>query len=139
MKQGELGLHPVLALQAVNSRAKVIGERLQGHLSREERLALKREQAYLYELKNRAARILLDESLLRPVAVDRGALLVVGGTPVGVRGFHLPLDQFEGDVARAQGQERPVFGQIREAQATLAQVNQAVSVLTRIIVRRRVG
>lgn len=138
MKRGEIGLHPVLALQAVNSRAKVIGERLRGHLPREERLALQREQAYLYELKNGAARVLLDEGLLRPVAVDRGALLVVGGTPVGVRGFHMPLDQFEGDVARAQGQERPVFGQIRDAQATLAQVNQAVAVLTRIIVRRRV-
>lgn len=80
-------LHPILALQAVNSRTKVIGAQLQNDPLHRDAPALRREQAYLYEVKARAAQVMLDQQVLRPVRPDRGALLVVGETQWGRAGF----------------------------------------------------
>ncbi|MBZ9716132.1 hypothetical protein [Deinococcus multiflagellatus] len=132
-------LHPLLALQAVNSRTKAIARELQGQPHRRDALELRREQTYLYELKSRAAQVLLDLGMLRPVAIDREALLVVGRTPLGPRGFHLPLERFEPYVARIDGQRKGQAGRIEDAEAVLAHIDQAraVALLTRLIARKR--
>jgi len=114
-------LHPVLALQAVNSQAKVIGARLQEDPRHREAPSLRREQAYLYEVKARAAQVMLDQGVLRPVRLDRGTLLVVGETPVGPRGFHLPLDRFRSYVDQIDAKNSASPGRIQDAEAVLAQ------------------
>jgi hypothetical protein len=132
-------LHPVLALQAVNSQAKVIGAQLQRDARHRDALALRREQAYLYEVKARAARVMLDQGVLRPARVDRGALLVVGETPVGPRSFHLPLDRFALYAAQMGMETSSLPGRIQDAEAVLAQydLTRALALLTRIIARQQ--
>jgi hypothetical protein len=133
-------LHPVLALQAVNSQAKVIGARLQHSSLGRDAPALRREQAYLYEVKARAARVMLDQGVLRPARLDRGALLVVGETPVGPRGFHLPLERFGAYAAQIDAETSSLPGRVQDAEAVLAQydLTRALALLTRIIVSKRV-
>lgn len=137
--KGTQRLHPLLALQAVNSRTKAIARELQEQPHRRDALELRREQTYLYELKSRAAQVLLDLGVLRPVAVDRGTLLVVGRTPLGPRGFHLPLERFESYVTRIDGQPKGQAGRIEDAEAVLAHIDQAraVALLTRLTARKR--
>jgi hypothetical protein len=132
-------LHPVLALQAVNSRAKAIGAQLRQDPRHRDAPSLRREQAYLYEVKARAAQVMLDRQVLRPVRVDRGALLVVGETPVGPRGFHLPLERFGAYAARMETETRSLPGRIQDAEAVLAQydLTRALALLTRIIASKR--
>lgn len=131
--------HPLLALQAVNGRTKVIGALLEQNPRRRDAVDLRREQTYLYELKSRAAQVLLDLGALRPVALDRGALLVVGETPVGPRGFHLPLNRFAAYATRIDGGRKGIPGRIEDAEAVLAHISQdrAVAVLTRLIALKR--
>lgn len=132
-------LHPVLALQAVNSRAKVIGAQLQQDPLHRDAPAWRREQAYLYEVKARAARVMLDQGVLRPAREDRGALLVVGETPVGPRGFHLPLDRFGLYAAQIGAETSSVPGRIQDAEAVLAHydLTRALALLTRIIASKK--
>ncbi|MFB9994829.1 hypothetical protein ACFFLM_23035 [Deinococcus oregonensis] len=132
-------MHPVLALQAVNSRTKVIGIHLQNDSLHRDAPALRREQAYLYEVKARAAQVMLDQQVLRPVRLDRAALLVMGDTPVGPRGFHLPLDRFGSYAAQIRAETSGLPGRIQDAQAVLAQydLTRALALLTRIIASKR--
>ncbi|WP_245556545.1 hypothetical protein [Deinococcus aquatilis] len=132
-------LHPVLALQAVNSQAKVIGARLQQDPRHRDAPSLRREQAYLYEVKARAAQVMLDQGVLRPVRLDRGALLVVGETSVGSRGFHLPLERFRAYAAQMESETSSLPGRIQDAEVVLAQydLTRALALLTRIIASKR--
>ncbi|WP_019012490.1 hypothetical protein [Deinococcus aquatilis] len=82
---------------------------------------------------------MLDQQVLRPVRLDRGALLVVGETPVGPRGFHLPLDRFGSYAAQIGAQTSSFPGSIQDAEAVLAQydLTRALALLTRIIARKK--
>ncbi len=132
-------LHPVLALQAVNSQAKAIGTQLQQAALAKNAPALRREQTYLYEVKARAAQVMLDQRVLQPVRIDRGALLVMGETPIGPRSFHLLLDRFGSYAAQISAETSSLPGRIQDAEAVLAQydLTRALALLTRIIARKR--
>ncbi|UQN08076.1 hypothetical protein [Deinococcus sp. QL22] len=92
-----------------------------------------------YEVKARAARAMLDQQVLRPIRLDRGALLVVGQTPVGPRGFQLPLDRFGSYAAQVGTETSSTPGRIQDAEAVLAQYDRtrALAFLIRIIARKR--
>ncbi|MGY2896915.1 hypothetical protein [Deinococcus sp. UYEF24] len=85
-------LTPVLALHIVNSATKDTSARsallgLPGAPSDPDRV----RRAYLYEMKDRGALAMLEDGLLRPAGFKDDTLLVVGETPYGRKGFHLPL------------------------------------------------
>jgi len=90
--------HPILAMHIVNVHTK----RLRASLDEARRngqssqvTQLQRDIAYHYDIKARAARVLLERSQLEPLGVDQGKLLVRGTTPLGHKYLHLPLPEFE--------------------------------------------
>ena len=85
-------LTPVLALHIVNSATKDASARSAllgppGAPADPDRV----RRAYLYEMKDRVALAMLEDGLLRPAGFEDDTLLVVGETPYGRKGFHLPL------------------------------------------------
>jgi len=79
--------------------------------------ALIRERAYLYELKHRAAGVLLRAGWLRPFGVSGTLLMVEGDAPDGRCQFHLPA------VARQDKWWRP------------RSMEEGAAALTRVIAR----
>lgn len=100
--------HLILALQVVNQRTKVIDALLAQPMPSEKVRALIRERAYLYELKHRAADVLLPTGWLRPFGVSGTLLMVEGEAPDGRCQYHLPVALFTAYVAdAAAGREAP--------------------------------
>ncbi|MBB5295447.1 hypothetical protein E5F05_08760 [Deinococcus metallilatus] len=128
--------HPVLALQAVNGHTKTLAARLRTERTPKRVKALRQQQLYLYEVKERAARVMLERGVLRPVAIEQGTLLAVGDTPLGPRGFHLTLERFMDFADRLNPQDAArQYGSLREAQAVREQydLDEALQLLVKVI------
>ncbi|WP_295822604.1 hypothetical protein [uncultured Deinococcus sp.] len=134
-------VHPILALQVVNQRTKAIDALLAQPMPSGKARALIRERAYLYELKHRAAGVLLRAGWLRPFGVSGTLLMVEGDAPDGRCQFHLPATLFAGDVARVgSGRDSPLPAVARQDMWWRPRsVEEGVAALTRIIARGSVG
>lgn len=133
---------PLIALRVVNGHAKRLSEEMDAARSAGQSrrvAALLRERAYLYTLKTRAVRVLLDAGRLVPVRVDDRGLVVEGDSPLGRLGFHVPLAEFEKE---AQGVPRGkvwVTGTLGPARAAVTRYRlaDAIMLLTRLITQAR--
>lgn len=134
-------IHPVLALQVVNHRTKELDAQLKVAMPSTAARALIRERGYLYELKHRAAVVLLSVGWLRPFGVSGALLMVEGDAPNGRCQFHLPAALFGPyAVETAAGRSRPLPPQARlTTWRTPQSVEEGVAALTRLIARGQIG
>ncbi|BDP42597.1 hypothetical protein DAETH_25660 [Deinococcus aetherius] len=134
---------PLVALHVINGHAKRLSRELEAATrAGQTRRAgmLRQERAYLYTLKDKGARVLLEEGRLRPVRVEGDWLLLEGDSPLGPLGFHVPREAF-GEAAQGvpHGKGR-VPGALRRARRVTANsaLPDAIAVVTRLIARARV-
>lgn len=133
--------HPILALQVVNHRTKEIDAQLKTPMPTVTALALIRERNYLYELKHRAAAVLLSMGWLRPFGVSGALLMVEGDAPGGRCQFHLPTELFERYVTRAtagRSMSLPVEATLTTWRMPKS-ADEGVAALTRLIARGKIG
>lgn len=133
---------PLVALLVVNGHTKRLAGELDAarQAGRGRRVAaLLRERAYLYTLKDRAIRVLLDTGRLVPVRVDDQGLLVEGRSPLGVLGFHAPLAGFEAEARGVPREKAWVPGTLVRARVAVSRyrLEDAIMLLTRLITQAR--
>jgi hypothetical protein len=125
----------------VNHRTKAIGAQLKVAMPSAAARSLIQERGYLYELKHRAAEVLLRVGWLRPFGVSGTLLMVEGEAPGGLYQFHLPAALFEPYAAEtAAGRSRPLPPQARlSTWRTPQSTDEGVAALTRLIARGQIG
>lgn len=135
---------PLIALQVVNGHAKRLAQeldaaRVAGQAQRV--AALRRERAYLYLLKNRAIRVLLDEGRLVARRVDERGLLVEGESPIGLLAFHVPEEQFEAEARRVPREKVWIRDTLVRARAVVSRhsLDDATMLLTRLVTRAQLA